>query len=254
MPAWERLGRIAENFGAKTITKHRLDSAGMLVPKDDSYIIVLRESDPPARQKFSLAHEIGHILLKTASPLDIGTTHLSHSWLADKEELLCDQLAAEILMPRLTFEEDAWVNGWNLTSLKTLCRKYETSMQATCRRMVDLMPEATVMAAWKPLRYGDSTYSKLEWSYGRCTRYGIPRSSPRHRRWLVGRALQCEQMQAGFSPVLDRRRNSRRPPDVPAEALTWGSGEYKRVLVHYFPERPLTRNEEVLSNGSWRWG
>ena len=254
VPAWDRLSRIASNLGAKSIAKYRLGSAGMLVPKDDGYVIALRESDPPTRQRFSLAHEVGHLLLKTESRLDADTADLSRSWLSENEEPLCDQLAAEILMPRLAFEEDARLNGWNLTSLKTLCRKYETSVQATCRRMVDLMPEATVVAAWKPSQLGDSTYSKLDWSYGQDTRYRIPNSSPRHRQWLVGRALHREQIQAGFSPVIDRRRNPRRPPDVPAEALTWGRGEYKRVLVHYFPERGLGQDEAVLSGGSWRWG
>ena len=61
------------------------------------------------------------------------------------EERLCDQIAAEILMLSLAFEEDGWLEDWSIRGVSALARKYDTSITATARRMIDLMPEKALM-------------------------------------------------------------------------------------------------------------
>ena len=256
LPAWDRLARVAERRGVRTISVGPLGVGGMLVKSDVGYTIAIREGDSLARRNFSLAHEIGHLLIQehnSSDRLEPAAKHRFASSSSDSEEKLCDQIAAEILMPELAFQEDAWMEGWSLVSLRTLARKYSTSIPATARRLVDLMPETSLIGIWRIQATGDRGLLKLAGAHSSNLRYGVPSSVPRRRSWLVARAFHNEGIQRGFAPVVDKKRNVRTPPDVPAEALAWGHGEYQRVLVHYYPERRLTDDEAALSGGSWRW-
>ena len=65
------------------------------------YKIILQDtghSKLSTRQRFSFAHELGHLLLKNSdSERSIDTKKT--------EEQICDQIAAEILMPRADFQK-----------------------------------------------------------------------------------------------------------------------------------------------------
>ncbi len=68
--------------------------------------IIIRRADLPARQRFTIGHEIGHILfrLTTGGSMDecarLGTTQY------DLEEDIADTLAADMLMPSREFKAE----------------------------------------------------------------------------------------------------------------------------------------------------
>ena len=252
------LASLAADWGVVSVEIKEISSDAMLLPGAAGYKIALKKATSDgekARQRFSFAHELGHLLLKQ-SGFDNGSNskpmHRARNNRND-EERLCDQIAAEILMPRMAFVADASKAGWSLGSLSSLGRLYGTSIPATASRMINLMPEPSAMGIWKPAAIGRDSH-KLQQSFGPQARYGIPNSTrlPRRRLWLIGRADNSPTVETGISPILDRKRPSALPIDVPAEAWAWGRDEFRRVIVFYYPERELTDDMLAVANATWR--
>jgi Zn-dependent peptidase ImmA (M78 family) len=79
--------------------------SGMLVREQDRVVIGVNRTDPDTRQRFTIAHEIGHLLLHRGRPLLVDPVRInlrdSRSSLAtDIEEIEANSFAAELLMPR----------------------------------------------------------------------------------------------------------------------------------------------------------
>ena len=218
LPRRVNLNELATSFGVVSVEVDAISSEAMLVPIADGYKIILKKSDSYSgltRQRFSFAHEMGHLLLKSVGYSSRSTQGAKHrernSY--NEEERLCDQIAAEILMPSAVFAADAAEAGWSLGSLSLLAGMYGTSIPATARRMVRLMPESCVMGVWKPAESGAEAHI-LQQSYGPQCRYGVPNSTrlPRRRLWLIARAANGREVESGISPLRDRNRPSASPP------------------------------------------
>ena len=119
--------------------------------------------------------------------------------------------------------------------------------------MIDLSPETSLFAIWKP-NDNHTIGPSLRQSYSREFRYAIPNAKTllSRRMWLVSRAMKAREMQSGIAPVVDKLRETAAPPDVQAEALAWGRGEFRQVMVYYYPERALTEEMVALGNATWR--
>ena len=230
------LESLAAKWGVISIEQQQISSEGLILPSRKGYKIIINSETIPSRRRYSLAHELGHLLLHKSGISDLQSSKgkrrgsLGADW---NEERLCDQIAAEILLPRMAFYEDGWMEGWSLKSLRTLSHKYETSLSATARRMVELMPEEALMGVWKVSEEGKVA---LQWPHKGKTEYAIPSPSilPDGRMELVARAWNSHQVEEGVAPT---RLGRSRPIDVPAEAMAWGRGEYKQVMVFYYPNR-----------------
>lgn len=238
LPCLVDLKSLAQRWGVTSIEEREIGSEAMLLPNRNGYSIVLKKADRPsrlARQRFSFAHELGHLLLQKSQQAGITLKYRGHGH-SNAEERLCDQIAAEILMPRLAFQEDAWLDGWSLRNLRNLARKYDTSIPATAIRMIDLMPEEALMGVWE---FGDSGKFNLKWSHIGKVAYGVPGGSIANKRLgLVARAWGSNNVESGVAPVIqDSRSGGINLREVPAEALALGWGEYKRVMVYYYPGR-----------------
>ena len=59
---------------------------------DGRWLIILNREDAPAQARFTLAHELGHIVLGDLSPASLTPRGRAH-------EALCDRFAAELLLP-----------------------------------------------------------------------------------------------------------------------------------------------------------
>ena len=59
---------------------------------DGRWLIILNRDDAPAQARFTLAHELGHIVLGDLSPAAPPPRDRAH-------EALCDRFAAELLLP-----------------------------------------------------------------------------------------------------------------------------------------------------------
>jgi Zn-dependent peptidase ImmA (M78 family) len=89
----------------------RFEHAGRLV---NDTTIEVPNSDPPTRQRFTVAHELGHAVLRHQVP-------------ADKLEVEANAFAAELLLPREALRQAARER----LSFPAVAARFNTSRQAT---------------------------------------------------------------------------------------------------------------------------
>lgn len=84
--------------------------SGMLEKKGDSFLLTVNATDPDTRQRFTLAHELGHYMLhrhlvgdgldddRAYRSTEVGKYH--NTLIGPKEETEANKFAANLLMPR----------------------------------------------------------------------------------------------------------------------------------------------------------
>lgn len=89
-------------------------------------VVMFNEKYPGDRQRFSIAHELGHLVLEVEGEL--------------KEEKACDRFSGAFLVPRDVFVNDVGEERRRISQreLELLKQKYGVSMQALVYRMKDL--------------------------------------------------------------------------------------------------------------------
>lgn len=102
--------RLARAMGAEVYDAQLgNDVWGMLVKRENGYSIYLDEDQPPARYRFSCAHEIGHYvdrarrLQDISDDIDRRTLRSEYSEPQKKRETWANEFAAELLMPQEPF-------------------------------------------------------------------------------------------------------------------------------------------------------
>jgi len=132
-PASEPLEVLARKLGVTRILEEKLPFEGGLFQLAHGELVVKLNSESSfARKRFTLAHEIGHLLLNTV--LAYRTTDRSDKALEDT----CDLIAAELLMP--TEETTDFIHSLGSPSpenLKTIASKYNVSLQTAAIRVYD---------------------------------------------------------------------------------------------------------------------
>lgn len=125
------------------------DVSGMILLKDQKGVIVFNSSHHRVRQRFTIAHEIGHFVLHSDKmPLFIDKYHYA---LRDKNssqgeyrlEKEANAFAAALLMPRSVIKEEIASLGFDLAddeddALYKLVTKFEVSKQAMSFRLANL--------------------------------------------------------------------------------------------------------------------
>jgi Zn-dependent peptidase ImmA (M78 family) len=100
--------KLADQLGA-TIVLETLDSevSGALYRLSENIIIAVNKDHPSTRQRFTIAHELGHFLLHQGRPVIVDHLVRAHVNLRDnrsslateREEIEANKFAASILMP-----------------------------------------------------------------------------------------------------------------------------------------------------------
>ena len=145
---------LARSLGLDLVKQDADDSiSGMLINQGDGKggIIGVNRSHHPNRQRFTIAHEIGHFLLQHYQGVhfDGANTGLQINFRNDRSttgedifEREANLFAAEILMPRRLLEADlskiknpvSLVDA-NDKTLKDLAKKYQVSVRAITYRL-----------------------------------------------------------------------------------------------------------------------
>jgi Zn-dependent peptidase ImmA (M78 family) len=105
---------IARKMGVKLAFepfKGKDDISGILYRKGEQSIIGINSAHPQTRQRFSIAHEIGHLILHTKKlfvdrVVRIDFRDSTSSLAIDNEEISANVFAAELLMPRDFIERE----------------------------------------------------------------------------------------------------------------------------------------------------
>jgi hypothetical protein len=98
-------------------------------------IIVLRQDAVPERKRFTLAHEIAHLLLREP---DTSSRFQRALPVLRDEERLCDNIAAALLMPADWTQRRFRGRPRNLSTLRHLAHLAECSMSASLARLNEL--------------------------------------------------------------------------------------------------------------------
>lgn len=106
--------------------------------------VVLNASNPPTRKRFTLAHELGHLLIPWHTGSIVDHVDPSNACATDNYwefESEANNFAGELLMP------SQWVNDWlaetdNLAKLhKRIAKECEVSLHAVAIRLSQLLPK-----------------------------------------------------------------------------------------------------------------
>lgn len=127
------------------------DVSGLLISKGDSTVIAVQKSDPLNRQRFTIAHEIGHYCLRhqfeQGEHVHVDRGHLitprnsRSSTGADPKEIEANQFAACLLMPSKLLSryiEKLRTGSLRDDDVEKLAREFGVSEQAMTIRLSTL--------------------------------------------------------------------------------------------------------------------
>jgi Zn-dependent peptidase ImmA (M78 family) len=143
--------QIAERLGARLVFEafDRRDSlSGVLFKENGNITIAVNSEDPPTRQRFTIAHECGHLVMKHKGDIFVDQTiRLQRDGMSgmavDPLEIEANGFAAELLMPRswVLKEYEKRLKGSSLKPeviVKDLARAFEVSPKAMEYRLANL--------------------------------------------------------------------------------------------------------------------
>lgn len=143
--------RIARGLGAQLAYEpFEGELSGLLHRQRDSIVIGVNDRHSRTRQRFTIAHEIGHCLLHPGKPFVLDRTVKMNfrdglaSTATDREEIEANAFAAELLMPvsmvpveaRSVAQDIHQLTADNLVSI--LAPRFAVSQQAMRFRLVNL--------------------------------------------------------------------------------------------------------------------
>ncbi len=142
--------RIANHYGA-TIAKapHEEGLSGFLLREGpNSAVIGVNKSHGKARQRFTIAHELGHLALHAAERIHVDRSAVvflrspKSSNGVDPSEVEANLFAAELLMPRRFLENDIdpeqGVDVEDNEIISDLAERYQVSPQAMSIRLANV--------------------------------------------------------------------------------------------------------------------
>lgn len=133
------IGRLAEAANATVKVAHNLadDESGQTTSYKGKRFIIVNGNHSEERQRFTVLHELGHIVLELPSKHH-GTTVTTGALLRyarrPEEEVLCDVFAAECLLPHEPFADQVVDSDISLEAVKSLARHFGASLTTTGSR------------------------------------------------------------------------------------------------------------------------
>lgn len=123
------------------------DLAGMLIRKDGKIIIGVNSSHHSNRQRFTVAHELGHLRyhegeIHVDRKLQINRRDAISSLAIDPDEIEANRFAAELLIPFRLISADLLMREIDVEDddqIRDLAKKYQVSAQAMTHRITNII-------------------------------------------------------------------------------------------------------------------
>ena len=138
---------LGEKLGVRKISYERIPGSGELRKLDDGYHIICSTDQSRRRQRFTVAHELAHIVLEG--------TGRNAPRAGTKVERVCDRLAAECLMPASVMVRYI-PTEISLGAIASLADTFDTSITATAIRCGQL----------RRINVFGVTADRVTWGYG----------------------------------------------------------------------------------------
>lgn len=111
-------------------TKKTSDWSGALDSREDPPVIWVKHSDAPVRQRFTIAHEIGHLMLHP-----LGVLYRDVTFAGNRDEVAANAYAARLLMPAKMVRD---LIDEGLVGVPQLARRFRVSQTAMEYRLDNL--------------------------------------------------------------------------------------------------------------------
>lgn len=144
-----RIEKIAKDLGVELRAGDLGDVSGVLVRDGDSAIIGTNNTQSTQRQRFTIAHELGHFLLHEGITEHVDRSYrvnyrsAESSQATNVEEIEANYFAASILMPRHMLDALSAEEALDSDSMVAeLARQFHVSRLAMSLRLANLYEEA----------------------------------------------------------------------------------------------------------------
>ena len=228
------IASIARSLGARSVTEADIPAAGMLVPVDSGFMILVNKNNPPARKRFSCAHEVAHALIDPEST----SAQRQFPFGKDSElEKACERLASLLLMPNPVFRNHATAGLPSIAKVAKLAETFATSIQATALRFVKEIGERCLLIISEPHGHSDEVQLAVKWSSN-----NFPKSGARGvfvpRRARVGlRSAQIAYRTRDVQRDTETLSAGKYRLETYSESKAFGEGKSRYVLTLAFPDR-----------------
>ncbi len=139
------LPRLAWRLKVDNIAYLPIIEDGRLETDGSRARILVRKSSNATRQRFTIAHELGHLLLTQA-----GQTAVERRLTTDNEvERFCDQFAAALLLPRSWVSDCFGGKAQTLDTVRELARATDTSLAASLVRLQQTLGWRSMLLQWQ---------------------------------------------------------------------------------------------------------
>lgn len=158
LPEHIRIKDIAFHKGARVVEQAIKHATASIVKAGGHAIIRVSPNDTPERKRFSIAHELGHLLLghittikKVCSDSDMTNWYQSH------QETQANFFASELILPTKLVEKRCDVKDMGLDPVRQIAKDFRASLTATAIKFVRLSPAKCAVVY--------STNGKVKWFY-----------------------------------------------------------------------------------------
>lgn len=121
------------------------ETSGVLIIKSDESVIGVNQIHHENRQRFAIAHELGHYILhRESSRLFVDSTLTFHRSQTEhfQQEIQANAFAAELLMPEdMVRQYVEKIDFHDETAIRSLARKFRVSPEAMTIRLLEFSDE-----------------------------------------------------------------------------------------------------------------
>lgn len=134
---------LVRGLGIRVSRAPSADFSGLLIRKDGHALIGVNSSEPRTRQRFTIAHELGHFILHPQKDAFVDfRKERSAGEAKPPRERHADMFAAALLMPRRSLLKDfrrLAKDGYTDEITSALARQYAVSDEAMKYRLINLI-------------------------------------------------------------------------------------------------------------------
>ena len=157
-PEHIRLRDIAFDLGAEVVEGHLEKAAASLTRIGDCATIRVLTGDAPQRKRFSIVHELGHLVLNhTQSIRQLCSARDMERWYKPDLETEANFFASEMILPKSLVAKRCDVREVNFAPVLTIAKEFRASLTATAIKFVRLSPESCALVCSKE--------GKIAWTY-----------------------------------------------------------------------------------------
>jgi Zn-dependent peptidase ImmA (M78 family) len=222
----------AELLGIRQIIQEDIgEASGMLLKYHDGPVIQVNSKHNNARQDFSIAHELGHLIVDGI--MDNGANNEVEFRSAsgfNTIERLCNVAATELLMPEEVFNSYLEKIGISIGSVPILSNIFKVSLESTIIRISELSKISVLALCWKHLKTSKGECLRLAWSSTSKNVEDGYKYKP--TKVIVGpneaiyRALNSDEVVKNYKEINLNRLKKK----CPMESKGFGLGTNRRVL------------------------